>query len=374
MHRFIILSFIVISLQCLITTTAENIVQNINCFNREDSRGIKYRGFKNTTISGRVCQKWTMQAPNKHSRTPQNYPNGGLGDHNYCRNPDDTPDSGPWCYIGEGTSPRWESCGIPYCDEQCIGLPPEVPGLTTSQSFPVLTGTRVTVTCLHSCSQSGTCTPTILRGDNIITCYDVTQFLYVEKPKCNPPDSCSRLPDISNLRTSTTLPVYQTDLVHVYCETGYTLYGDSVIECVRGSLYRYSNQKPFCRLDECTNLPTSLQKLEITSHTLPVTYSTVVQVKCNHGYTLQGDNTLTCVQGEQFNFSNLPTCIIEICTGPIFVDYLTTTTTFPITHGTVVMVTCDSDYVLSGSYVITCYRDRNYLFASTPKCVDKGTY
>ena len=64
----------------------------------------------------------------------------------------------------------------------------------------------------------------------------------------------------------------------------------------------------------------------------------------------------------------------EICTGPIFVDYLTTTTTFPITHGTVVMVTCDSDYVLSGSYVITCYRDRNYLFASTPKCVDKGTY
>ena len=53
-------------------------------------------------------------------------------------------------------------------------------------------------------------------------------------------------------------------------------------------------------------------------------------------------------------------------------NYLTTTTTFPVTHGTVVTVTCDSDHVISGSHVITCYKDRNYEFSSTPKCVDKG--
>ena len=62
--------------------------------------------------------------------------------------------------------------------------------------------------------------------------------------------------------------------------------------------------------DECANLPKSLQNLEITSHTLPVIYSTEVKVRCNHGYTLQGDDTLTCVRGEKFNFSNIPTCQI----------------------------------------------------------------
>ena len=40
----------------------------------------------------------------------------GLGDHNYCRNPDNEPE-GPWCYNGEGRDPRWEYCGIPHCAE-----------------------------------------------------------------------------------------------------------------------------------------------------------------------------------------------------------------------------------------------------------------
>ena len=47
-----------------------------------------YRGTMSTTSSGRTCQKWTEQAPHGHDRTPENFPDGGLGDHNYCRNPD----------------------------------------------------------------------------------------------------------------------------------------------------------------------------------------------------------------------------------------------------------------------------------------------
>ena len=38
-----------------------------------------YRGTIATSSSGLVCQKWTVQTPNAHTRTPANYPNAGLG-------------------------------------------------------------------------------------------------------------------------------------------------------------------------------------------------------------------------------------------------------------------------------------------------------
>ena len=40
------------------------------------------------------------------------YPNAGLGDHNYCRNPDGEP--GAWCYTTDPDQ-KWESCGVIDC-------------------------------------------------------------------------------------------------------------------------------------------------------------------------------------------------------------------------------------------------------------------
>ena len=53
-----------------------------------DGLELGYRGSTNMTLSGRTCQRWTSQEPHVHTRTPVNYPNNGIGDHNYCRNPD----------------------------------------------------------------------------------------------------------------------------------------------------------------------------------------------------------------------------------------------------------------------------------------------
>ena len=83
------------------------------CREPEDTTGWSYRGTVNHTISGHSCQKWTSQTPNDHSRTPELNVGKGLGDHNYCRNPDG--ESAPWCYNGESTSPRWEICEVSVC-------------------------------------------------------------------------------------------------------------------------------------------------------------------------------------------------------------------------------------------------------------------
>mmetsp|Transcript_27250 Transcript_27250/g.42811 ORF Transcript_27250/g.42811 Transcript_27250/m.42811 type:complete len:640 (+) Transcript_27250:138-2057(+) len=71
-----------------------------------------YRGDISTTVSGRTCQSWGSQSPHSHSRTAANYPDKGLGDHNYCRNPDGEPRA--WCYTTDPAK-RWEYCDVTYC-------------------------------------------------------------------------------------------------------------------------------------------------------------------------------------------------------------------------------------------------------------------
>ena len=85
----------------------ESFTSNLEQISGYRQRG--YRGLQNKTKSGKTCQRWTSQSPQGHSRTPAKYPNMGLGDHNYCRNPDREP-GGIWCYTTDRNK-RWEYCG-----------------------------------------------------------------------------------------------------------------------------------------------------------------------------------------------------------------------------------------------------------------------
>ena len=76
------------------------------------SQQADYRGTTNTTKSGRSCQRWDMQSPQKHTITTANYPDAGL-EANYCRNADG--DVRAWCYTTD-TDKRWELCDVQFCD------------------------------------------------------------------------------------------------------------------------------------------------------------------------------------------------------------------------------------------------------------------
>ena len=69
--------------------------------------GAYYRGTLNKTTQGYTCQNWTSQSPHRHARTDRNFPNRGIGNHNYCRNPDG--EHRIWCYT---TNPgyRYDFC------------------------------------------------------------------------------------------------------------------------------------------------------------------------------------------------------------------------------------------------------------------------
>jgi len=68
------------------------------------SKGSKYNGTVNRTISGRTCQRWDSEIPHKHRHH-------GLAAHeNYCRDPDMN-GGFPWCYTTDPNQPT-EFCLI----------------------------------------------------------------------------------------------------------------------------------------------------------------------------------------------------------------------------------------------------------------------
>ena len=56
-------------------------------------------------------QVWAEQMPWHHTMTVFDYPDAGLGGHNYCRNPTGR-ESGPWCYTTDYPDVEWEECDV----------------------------------------------------------------------------------------------------------------------------------------------------------------------------------------------------------------------------------------------------------------------
>uniref|UniRef100_A0A3B3T3H8 Plasminogen n=1 Tax=Paramormyrops kingsleyae TaxID=1676925 RepID=A0A3B3T3H8_9TELE len=79
--------------------------------------GSDYRGTISKTLSGKTCQKWESNYPQKPNITPTTHPNSNL-EYNFCRNPDGD-SNGPWCYTTDPEK-RWEHCNIQDCSEECM--------------------------------------------------------------------------------------------------------------------------------------------------------------------------------------------------------------------------------------------------------------
>ncbi|XP_078692201.1 tenascin-X-like isoform X9 [Branchiostoma floridae x Branchiostoma belcheri] len=90
------------------TTPAPEEGHNKDCYH---DNGEDYRGQASTTEKGSQCVKWSASDFFQYSSYEYTQGEFGIGDHNYCRNPDG--DAKPWCYAdAEGT---YEYCAIQQC-------------------------------------------------------------------------------------------------------------------------------------------------------------------------------------------------------------------------------------------------------------------
>lgn len=78
-------------------------------------KGIGYRGTWSTSESGAECINWSSKwlAMKPYNGRRPNALQLGLGNHNYCRNPDK--DVKPWCYVFKTGKYAPEFCSVPIC-------------------------------------------------------------------------------------------------------------------------------------------------------------------------------------------------------------------------------------------------------------------
>merc|ERR550514_1912540 len=76
--------------------------KNAVCEEELSEIGLDYRGCQDTTRDGYHCRQWS-------ARWIANNPDEGLGEHNFCRNPDND-SGGIWCWTAQGSSKSWDYC------------------------------------------------------------------------------------------------------------------------------------------------------------------------------------------------------------------------------------------------------------------------
>mmetsp|Transcript_26261 Transcript_26261/g.51426 ORF Transcript_26261/g.51426 Transcript_26261/m.51426 type:complete len:202 (-) Transcript_26261:66-671(-) len=117
---------------------------DISCYMEKDpageeggAKGRSYRGLMSSTVSGLKCQKWSDSKPWNASDIKPAADNtkgdiskwgNGIGNHNYCRNPDSSMDK-PWCYTSDPKKEK-ELCEIPKCPENKRNWKKEVKALS----------------------------------------------------------------------------------------------------------------------------------------------------------------------------------------------------------------------------------------------------
>ncbi|XP_019511085.1 PREDICTED: coagulation factor XII isoform X1 [Hipposideros armiger] len=99
-----------------------------------DGRGLSYRGKAEITLSGARCQPWASEATYRNLTAEQAL-NWGLGDHAFCRNPDN--DTRPWCFVWRSDRLSWEYCRLAQC-QALARAPPRTPLVHQDLPLPPL--------------------------------------------------------------------------------------------------------------------------------------------------------------------------------------------------------------------------------------------
>ncbi|XP_053398308.1 CUB and sushi domain-containing protein 3-like [Mercenaria mercenaria] len=224
------------------------------------------------------------------------------------------------------------------CLRDC-GDPTPING-KTSISFGTTFDETVTVYCNPGYN---------LTGSTYLTCQHTG---WSDTPTCNIQVCEDPTPDNGSAYTPDGTTFGETAFIS--CEDGYILQGEEHITCEDGATWSVNST---C-LRDCGD-PTPINGK--TSIPFGTTFDETVTVYCNPGYNLTGSTNLTC---QHTGWSDTPTCDIKDCGDPT-PDNGSAYTPGGTTYGETAFISCDEGYILQGEEHITCEDGETWSVNST---------
>ncbi|XP_060568314.1 CUB and sushi domain-containing protein 1-like [Ruditapes philippinarum] len=243
-------------------------------------------------------------------------------------------DNGTWSY---NTSCDIRDCGDP----------------TPTSGFSNHTSTTYQSTADITCD-----TGYDLQGSSFITCQ--SNGAWSETPFCQAHDCGSIILTDGSVSTPGGRTYGQT--ASLTCNTGYTLNGPSVVECLADGW----NDTSTCDSVVCSNPAPPNGVSDAPSGFM---YNELALISCDTGYTLSGDTLILCQANGTWTDS--PTCEINDCGDPTPING--SISTGSTTYLTTLNVSCDTGFELVGSESITCQADSRWSEYPTCAAKDCGT-
>ncbi|XP_017312141.1 P-selectin isoform X1 [Ictalurus punctatus] len=154
----------------------------------------------------------------------------------------------------------------------------------------------------------------------------------------------------------------------VTCEEGYTLRGESTLTCIKTG--NWSAETPTCEAVTCEPLVRPEKgHMTCTDPLGKFSFRSSCAVTCEEGYTLRGENTLTCVKTGNWS-AETPTCEVVRCSALNSAPHGSMHCTDPLekfAYSSICRFECDIGFLLMGSNYTYCNAQGNWTH-SLPVC------
>nr|XP_046200295.1 C4b-binding protein alpha chain-like isoform X4 [Oncorhynchus gorbuscha] len=238
----------------------------------------------------------------------------------------------------EGWSAPYPTCKAKNCTKPIGG-----PNMVLSDAFitqeTFVDGAKVTFQCAIGYASTGRSPP--------VTC---TAGVWSEvKLKCER-KSCGSPGEVTNGQFNTAEGVLFGDQVVATCNTGYVLVGSGVRTCMDGG---WDGRVPVCDVVKCGKPPNIVNGGPVVSPDDTYDYGSVVQYDCKKDYTLVGAKSITCRENGEFQPAP-PECKMVSCPNPVVENGVRIDGRPPYTYMSFVTYRCNAGYDLEGQASLTC--------------------
>uniref|UniRef100_A0AAX7V0K9 CUB and Sushi multiple domains 2 n=1 Tax=Astatotilapia calliptera TaxID=8154 RepID=A0AAX7V0K9_ASTCA len=197
---------------------------------------------------------------------------------------------------------------VPLCQVMSCGMPvPPVNGSIAGQDFSL--GARVTYQCNPGFRLSGPITTSVI-------CQESGRWSPIEAPpRCIPvtcPDIGHSAVEHGRWRLIYGTQNQYDAIMMLTCDPGYYYRGQRVIRCQANSTWNYPNPRPVCEIISCGDLGTPPNGHKIGTLTV---YGATAIFSCNTGYTLVGSRVRECMSNGLWSGTQVQ-CLAGHCGTP----------------------------------------------------------